>query len=65
MDDLAYFEMRMRQEKDATRAAASPHARECHEELAAAYDLRCRILRKKMRSDQEQRVQEALESQGF
>jgi hypothetical protein len=65
MDDLSYFEMRMRQEKEASRAADSAHARECHEELASAYDLRCRVLRMRMRSDQEQRVQKALESQDF
>lgn len=65
MDEFAYYEMRMRQEKEAARAAASPNARECHEELVSAYDLRCRILRKEMRSDQELRVQKALESQDF
>jgi hypothetical protein len=64
-DDLEYYLMRMRQEKAAARAATSPHARECHDELASAYDLRCRLLRKQDRLIQEQRVQDALECQSF
>lgn len=65
MDELEYYLMRVRQEKEAARAATSPHARECHDKLASAYDLRCRLLRKEGRLTQEQRVQEALEGQSF
>ncbi len=65
MEDLTYFKMRMRQEKEAAKTAHSSHARECHDKLALAYDLRCRFLRKQNRLMQEQRVQEALESQSF
>jgi hypothetical protein len=65
MDDLTYFELRMRQEREAAKTAHSSHARECHGELASAYDLRCRFLRKQNRLIQEQRVREALESQSF
>lgn len=64
-EDLDYYLMRMRQEKDAERSAASPKARECHQELASAYDLRCRLLRKLARSEQERRVEEALQCQDF
>ena len=65
MDDFEYYLVRLRQEKEAARAATSRHARECHDELASAYDLRCRLLRKQDRLIQEQRVQEALECQSF
>jgi hypothetical protein len=65
MDDLEHFGMRMREEREATRIATSAHARECHEELASAYELRCRILRDQLQSSQEQRVRKALERQGF
>ena len=63
MNDLEYYRMRMRQEKEAARVAKSLQARERHERLASAYDLRCRSLRKQIRLTQEQRVQEALENQ--
>lgn len=65
MDDLAYYEMRMLQETVAARIATSAPARECHEDLASAYDLRCRFLRKQDRLSQEQRVEETLGSQSF
>ncbi len=65
MDDLAYFEMRTRQEKEASWTASSSHARKCHEELASAYARRCRVLRDQLRSIKERRVQEALENQSF
>jgi hypothetical protein len=65
MDDLTYFEMRMRQEREAAKTAQSSHARGFHDELASAYDLRCRFLRKQNRLIQAQRVQDALESQSF
>lgn len=65
MDDLEYYLSRMRQEKEAADAAKSIHARERHDELASAYDLRCRMLRRQNRTDRDQRIQEALESQKF
>lgn len=65
MDDLEYYLMRTLQEKEAARTANSLHARECHDKLASAYELRCRVLRKQRRLAQEQRVKEALESQAF
>jgi hypothetical protein len=65
VNDLEYCLMRMRQEKEAARTANSPHARESHDKLASAYDLRCRFLRKQNRLAQEQRVREALENQSF
>jgi hypothetical protein len=65
MGDLEYYLMRMRQEKEASRTAKSLHARECHGELASAYDLRCRLLRKQDRLLKEQRIHEALQSQSF
>lgn len=65
MSDLEYYLMRMRQEKEAAKTAHSPRARECHDELASAYDLRYRLLREQNKLTQEQRVQEALESQSF
>jgi hypothetical protein len=55
----------MLQEKEAARIANSAHAREFHDELASAYDLRCRLLRKRNRLARERRVQQALESQTF
>lgn len=65
MDDREYYLMRMRKENEAARTAKSLRARECHDELASAYDLRCRALRKRDRLLQEQRVRQALESQSF
>ena len=65
MSDLEYYLMRMRQEKERASTANSVHARRCHGELASAYDLRCRLIRKQNRLAQEQRVQEALESKHF
>lgn len=65
MDELAYYGMRMRQEKEAARAATCPNARECHEELAAAYEFRCRLLNEQLRSTEERRLEEAIESQNF
>ena len=65
MSDLEYYLMRMRQEKELARTANSAHARERHDELASAYDLRCRLLRTQNRCAQEQRLEEALESQSF
>lgn len=43
-EDYSYFRRRMAQEEAATRSAAGPQARERHLELAAAYQLRCRLL---------------------
>lgn len=43
-EDYSYFRRRMAQEEIATRSAAGPQARERHLELAAAYQLRCRLL---------------------
>ena len=65
MEDLEDYLMRMRQEAEAARTSHSPRARECHEELASAYELRCRLLRKERRLTREQRVQEALECLSF
>ena len=65
MSDLEYYLMRTRQEKVLAKTANSTHARECHEELASAYDLRCRLLRKQNRLAQQQRLEEALGSQSF
>lgn len=65
VDDLDYFLMRTRQEKEAARSATCVRARECHEELASAYELRCRFLRMLNRSVEERRVRNALESHGF
>ena len=65
MDDLAYFQMRVRQEKDAAESAAAASARERHEELARAYELRCRTIREELRSSKERRVEEALQNQSF
>lgn len=64
-DDAEYYSMRMRQEMEAARRATSPKARECHQQLASAYDLRCRLLRRLGRPEQEQRVGQALEYQAF
>jgi hypothetical protein len=65
MDDLAYFEMRLRQEKEAARRATAGRARESHENLAKAYELRCDLLRERLRSCRNQRLKEALESHRF
>lgn len=65
MNDLAYFEMRLRKEKEKAWSSTSHRARQCHEDLAAAYELRIWSLMDQLRSDEERRVQEALESQGF
>ena len=42
-NDRAYFLRRILQEQEAARSAASAEARERHEELAAAYQFRCRL----------------------
>ena len=41
--DRAYFLRRVLQEERAARSATCPEARDRHEELAAAYRLRCRL----------------------
>jgi hypothetical protein len=41
--DRAYYLRRILQEQEAASAAASAEARERHEELAEAYQLRCRL----------------------
>lgn len=60
MNDLEYYRRRMRQEEDAAKAATRPQARECHEQLAAAYAFRCRMLQRQQSSAQDQRAQGAL-----
>lgn len=65
MEDLAYFEMRMRQEKEAARRAKVGRVRQSHEELAQAYELRCNALRQQLRSRRDQRLKDALESHQF
>lgn len=42
-NDRAYYLKRILQEEEAARNAGCKVARERHEELAAAYQLRCRI----------------------
>ena len=42
-NDQSYYLRRAFQEREAACAAACPEARERHEELAAAYRLRCRL----------------------
>jgi hypothetical protein len=41
--DQAYYLKRIVQEQEAARRATCPAARERHDELAAAYRLRCQI----------------------
>lgn len=41
--DQAYYLKRIVQEQEAARRASCPAARERHDELAAAYRLRCQI----------------------
>lgn len=42
-NDKAYYLRRVHEEQEAARNALNPQARERHEELAAAYQLRCRL----------------------
>ena len=42
-NDKAYYLRRILQEEEAARTASCSVARERHEELAAAYQLRCRM----------------------
>jgi hypothetical protein len=64
-NDSEYYRRRMCEEQQAARKAANPDARERHEELAAAYELRCRLLHEQLRTIQQQRLHEALESLSF
>lgn len=41
--ERTYYLRRILQEQEAARVAKSAEARERHEELAAAYQLRCRV----------------------
>lgn len=40
--DVAYYERRIREEHEAAKGALSPKARQCHLELAEAYQCRLR-----------------------
>ena len=44
MDNQAYYRMRALQERAAVRNATCEAARDRHDELAAAYDMRSRLL---------------------
>lgn len=46
MDDLQYYQRRLAHERQAVRDAACQAARERHEKLAEAYQLRCLLLTK-------------------
>ena len=42
--DVLYYGRRAREERAAARSAGSKRARDCHTELAAAYEYRVRLL---------------------
>lgn len=44
LDDYIYYTRRARQEEQAASNAACEAARECHQELADAYRLRCSLI---------------------
>jgi hypothetical protein len=44
VDDLRYYRRRLLQEEKAVNEATCPAARDRHEELAAAYQLRSRLI---------------------
>jgi hypothetical protein len=43
-NDAAYFAVRAQQEREAALHAAHPNARQCHTEMADAYEHRVRLL---------------------
>lgn len=55
-DDSEYYRKRMREEQQAAIRAAGPDSRERHEELAAAYALRCRLIDEQVRTTERQRL---------